>query len=239
MDETGVDTHIMQCILRLRIAQAPGLCGALRMRPYLIRALRRRTRSAVPQLRLLSVPSSRDDEVSNWNAANYLTGLRLAMAPAIGALILYDHNALALGALCICGVTDALDGHIARTRNCRTQLGATLDPLADKALVASSVAALCIQGALPVPLVAIVVARDVVLVCAASVLPRSKWIQPTLLSKSNTALQISLCVAAVASSGDLSIVPQYVVNGLAIATATTTALSGAQYVARFVQAHRA
>lgn len=214
----------------------PTLRSASRCAPLL------RSSSFHRPVRALCVPRSDKEDttptVSNWNTANYLTVFRLALAPAIGALILQDHNTLALGALCICGLTDALDGHIARTQNCRTALGATLDPLADKALVASSAFALCIQGALPLPAVAIIITRDIALISAACILPRDRWISPTPLSKLNTGLQITLCVAAVASTGDLTLVPPSVVNGLAIATATTTTLSGAQYATRFARIRR-
>lgn len=140
--------------------------------------------------------------------------------------------------LSLCGVTDALDGYLARRYALQTPLGAALDPLADKVLVFCSASALWYVGSLPTSLVALVIVRDAALVAGASILPREKWVAPTLLSKANTAVQLTLCVAAVAAGGDLMLISPEVVNGLAVATAATTTLSGVQYVSRFASVFR-
>ncbi len=173
--------------------------------------------------------------VSDWNIANYLTATRLALSPVVGVLLCTSQNGAALCVLSLCGVTDALDGYVARRYGLQTALGAGLDPLADKVLVFCSATALWYVDSLPTSLVALVVARDAVLVAGASILPRDKWVAPTLLSKANTAVQLTLCVAAVAAGSDLMLVSPEVVNGLAVATATTTALSGLQYATRFAR----
>jgi len=177
--------------------------------------------------------------VSNWNAANYLSVFRIALAPLAGALILEDCNAYALGVIAVASVTDAVDGYVARRYSLQTELGELLDPLADKSLIAFSGAALAYQGLLPLYVVGVLVSRDLMLVGAATYLPQNRWIPPTLLSKANTGLQFMLCVASVASGGDLTIVSPDIVHGLAIATVSTTALSGVQYIDRFMRATRA
>lgn len=148
-------------------------------------------------------------------------------------LLCSSQNGAALCVLSVCGVTDALDGYIARRYGLQTPFGAALDPLADKVLVFCSTSALWYMGALPSYLVGMVIGRDAALVAGAYVLPRDQWVAPTMLSKANTALQLSLCVAAVAAGGDLMLIPQDFVTGLAVATATTTTLSGLQYATRF------
>ncbi len=173
------------------------------------------------------------DLPSNWNIANYITGFRLVLAPGVGLLILGDHNSFALVALSMAGISDALDGYLARRYALQTALGARLDPAADKLLIGCAAGALCVQGALPGWIVALVIARDTALVAAASCIPQKRWLAPIPVSKANTALQISLCVAGIASAGDLAVVHPLVVHGLAVATAATTSASGLMYAVRF------
>jgi len=93
-------------------------------------------------------------------------------------------------------------------------------------------------GLPPLYVVGVVVSRDLLLVGAATYLPQDRWIPPTMMSKANTGLQFMLCVASVASGGDLAIISRDIVQGLAIATVSTTALSGVQYIDRFTRATR-
>lgn len=195
-------------------------------------------RGLCASLRPESKSSESKPPASNWNAANYLSAFRIALAPLAGALILEDCNAYALGVIAVASVTDAVDGYVARRYSLQTELGELLDPLADKSLIAFSGAALAYQGLLPLYVVGVLVSRDLLLVGAATYLPQDRWIPPTLLSKANTGLQFMLCVASVASGGDLALVSPNVVHGLALATVSTTALSGVQYVDRFRRATR-
>lgn len=142
-------------------------------------------------------------------------------------------NTLSLSLLLLAGATDFLDGHLARRFALRTPLGAVIDPLADKLLVACTASALCAQGTLPGWIVAVVLARDAALVgCAAAVAPERR-VAPTGISKVNTGVQIALCGVAVASGGDLAIVEKGVVEGLAVVAAGTTVGSGVSYAVRF------
>ena len=75
--------------------------------------------------------------MSSLTVANQLTLFRLLLVPALVLLVLYGFNGWAFLAFAVAGITDALDGLIARRTGQRTRLGALLDPMADKLLLAS------------------------------------------------------------------------------------------------------
>ncbi|KAK1487024.1 CDP-alcohol phosphatidyltransferase [Colletotrichum tamarilloi] len=178
---------------------------------------------------------------------NLLTLSRLVAAPFVGYFILHDQHAWALGLFAYAGVTDLLDGWIARRWKQQTVVGTVIDPMADKALMTILTVCLAAQGSLPVWLATIILGRDVGLAISAIYyrwisLPPPKtfaryWdfslpsaeVHPTTISKYNTFLQlvlIGLTTAAPVFSYDLSTpltVMQYVV-------ATTTIWSGASYI---------
>ncbi len=108
------------------------------------------------------------------NLPNRITIARLAVCPFfIGALLLYGHSgheiyyAVALSLFTLAAVSDGLDGYLARSRNQRTQLGALLDPLADKILLDSTVIVLAVGIGnlyrIPVWFVLIILCRDFIL----------------------------------------------------------------------------
>ncbi|HEX7551753.1 MAG TPA: CDP-alcohol phosphatidyltransferase family protein, partial [Candidatus Methylomirabilis sp.] len=76
--------------------------------------------------------------------ANRLTILRILMTPVITVLLLYKHVGAALALFVLAGITDGLDGFVARSRGQRTALGMVLDPVADKLLLMSAVIALSV-----------------------------------------------------------------------------------------------
>jgi cardiolipin synthase (CMP-forming) len=84
-----------------------------------------------------------------YTIPNILTASRLVAAPFIGYCILHDHHALALGLFAYAGITDALDGWIARRWNLKTVVGTIIDPMADKTLMTVLTVALAVKGALP------------------------------------------------------------------------------------------
>ncbi len=105
--------------------------------------------------------------------ANQLTVLRLLLAPAVVISIIYGRFAWAIAALLLAGLTDAMDGVIARRRKEHSQLGAVLDPLADKVLIVSAVVALAapIEGVsvrIPAWIATLVLARDATILIVAS-----------------------------------------------------------------------
>ncbi|MBI2459948.1 MAG: CDP-alcohol phosphatidyltransferase family protein, partial [Candidatus Rokubacteria bacterium] len=126
--------------------------------------------------------------------ANWLTIVRIVLIPVFVILLVEDRVGIALAVFCLAGLTDALDGYIARTRGKATRLGAFLDPVADKLLLSASFITLTYKfpHLLPFWLTAVVISRDLLLMLGAALVHMSGGqIQPapTLLGKATTALQ--------------------------------------------------
>ena len=99
------------------------------------------------------------------------------------------------------GISDAVDGFLAKNFHMASELGAYLDPLADKALIVSIYVALGIAGALPIFLVILVVSRDIMIISAfllAWLVGRPMPVRPLLVSKANTVAQILLATLVLA-----------------------------------------
>ena len=133
-------------------------------------------------------------QASTLNVANLLTLLRLCLVPVAVIAIVNREWMLAFVVFVTAGVTDAIDGFIARHFDLRTELGAYLDPLADKALLMSIYVTMAIAGVLPGSLAVLVVSRDIMIVGAVILswlMDNPVEINPSLLSKANTLAQIS------------------------------------------------
>ncbi len=129
------------------------------------------------------------------NLPNILTVGRLCLVPFIILMIQQSEWTAAFAIFVLAGLTDAIDGFIARHFNQHTALGAYLDPLADKALLISIYVTLAIGGILPSWLAILVVSRDVMIMGAVVVsrlLDNPVEISPILVSKANTFAQIAL-----------------------------------------------
>lgn len=169
---------------------------------------------------------------------NLITLCRLLAVPLAVYLILVGALAPAFWLFVAAGISDALDGFLARMLNARTQLGAYLDPLADKLLLVCVYLALAGSGRLPLWLVILVVSRDVMIIGGVLLLftMREKLtVQPLEISKLNTFLQIILAgwVLAVGGLGvpDPKLGPVMTVSQLLVLlVAATTILSGAAYL---------
>src|SRR5271163_615307 len=123
---------------------------------------------------------------------NQLTFLRFVFLPFFIIAIEYDRYALALGILVAAGLTDALDGLLARELNQKTPLGAYLDPIADKLMMSSSYLVLALKGKIGWWLAIMVLGRDVLLLVACAVIlltvgyrpfPPSIWGQATTFAE--------------------------------------------------------
>jgi len=133
--------------------------------------------------------------VKNLTLANQLTILRIALIPAFVLLVVYGYLGAALLVFSFAGLTDALDGLIARRAGQRTSLGAWLDPMADKLLLVTTFVVLTLPGIpltnhLPLWLTVLVISRDVVIVGVVAIInlavgPRT--FRPSLLGKATTA----------------------------------------------------
>ena len=130
---------------------------------------------------------------------NLISILRLLLVPVIIGLIANGEWQFALYGFIVAGLSDALDGYIARAYDLRTELGAHLDPLADKALLVSMFITLGILGLFPIWWVIVVVTRDVMIVggiLLAWLMGSPMAMRPVFLSKLNTVGQIVLAGSA-------------------------------------------
>jgi cardiolipin synthase len=128
---------------------------------------------------------------------NQLTFLRLAFLPVFLIAIEYERYDLALGILVAAGVSDALDGLLARGLNQRTPLGAYLDPIADKLLLSSSYFILALKGKIVWWLTILVLGRDVLILVACAVILITvgyRPFPPSIWGKATTFFEILLVV---------------------------------------------
>jgi cardiolipin synthase (CMP-forming) len=128
---------------------------------------------------------------------NQLTFLRLAFLPVFLIAIEYERYDLALGILVAAGVSDALDGLLARGLNQRTPLGAYLDPIADKLLLSSSYFILALKGKIAWWLTILVLGRDVLILVACAVILITvgyRPFPPSIWGKATTFFEILLVV---------------------------------------------
>lgn len=167
------------------------------------------------------------------NIPNAITLLRVVLIPFYIDLMIYDYYGPALLVFLAACVTDALDGLIARLTRTQTELGAFLDPAADKLLILSAFVTLVLIGKLPVWLVIIVVSRDVILTLGSLMLylmGHKLVIRPSLVGKATTVLQfgvVSLTMVLINYGKGWG-----VLGILEWTTATVTIASGVQYVMR-------
>lgn len=127
------------------------------------------------------------------NIPNSITILRILLTPLFIILLLKDMYRPALMTFAVAGISDGLDGFIARTTNQRTELGAHLDPLADKLLLMAAYICLGALKAIPTWLTVIVISRDVVIVLGIALLSLQGIgvaIQPSMISKATTVIQL-------------------------------------------------
>lgn len=119
-------------------------------------------------------------------------------------LLITGQTQAAFFAFIIAGVSDGVDGYLAKTFGWTTELGAYLDPLADKLLIVSIFLALGVGGKLPLWLVVAVVSRDILIVMAVILswlLGNPVRIRPLIVSKANTLAQIVLAATVLADEG--------------------------------------
>ncbi len=165
---------------------------------------------------------------------NALTLLRIGLVPCLAWLLWQRAFAEALALAAFMGFTDALDGYLAKHHGWQSRTGALLDPLADKLMLVVSYVVLGLMGLVPMALVVLVVLRDLVIVGGAMayrVLIGPVEMQPTIISKTNTAMQISFVLLVVLDQ----LTPLH--PGLILAalwlTVLTTTWSGVDYVVRW------
>ena len=171
------------------------------------RKIRDRVRSTLPKL---------TSHENIYNLPNLLTVSRLIAAPVTAWLLVHDHHKYALALFAYAGITDLVDGWIARRWKLQTVAGSVIDPMADKALMIILTITLAVKGAIPVYLATLILGRDATLAIAAiyyryASLPAPKtilryWdfslpsaeVHPTTVSKYNTFLQLILIGSSLA-----------------------------------------
>src|ERR1700730_11366853 len=135
-----------------------------------------------------------------FTVPNQLTFLRLGFLPFFIISIHYHRYEVALAVLIVAGLTDGLDGLLARSLNQKTVLGSYLDPIADKLLLSSSFVVLALNHKISWWLTILVLGRDILLLTSAAVIlvvAGYRLFPPSIYGKPTTALQILLVFAVV------------------------------------------
>ena len=174
---------------------------------------------------------------SNVSLPNLITMGRLALVPLVLVAITEGRLDIAFWLFIAAGVSDAVDGFLARRFKMMTELGAYLDPLADKALLLGVYATLGVQGAMPQWLVILVWSRDLAIVGAillSWIMHKKVEIRPLFVSKMTTAGQIVL-VALVMAEGAFHLSAQTIVAIGQPVVAALTAASGSAYLWGWLQ----
>ena len=138
------------------------------------------------------------------NIPNTLTLARIVLVPLVVWLIITHEMLAAFLLFLLAGLSDAADGYLAKRFQWRTELGAYLDPIADKLLLVSIYVTLGFSNHLPAWLVIAVVSRDILIIGAfllSWVLSRPVAVRPLLVSKANTLAQIVLAGLVLAELG--------------------------------------
>ena len=169
---------------------------------------------------------------------NFISLARLFCVPVALWLIVADKMQPAFWLFVLAGLSDAVDGFIAKQFSASSKLGLYLDPLADKALLVGVYVTLGVQGYLPPWLVILVVFRDFLIIGGALLMhtlgTNQVTIEPIKISKLNTFAQIFLAALVLGQNG-LEFDDFGVVNAMVYLVAATTLLSGGIYVSKWTR----
>ena len=170
------------------------------------------------------------------NLPNLVTLARLLMTPLAVSMIVSQSFVAAFVIFIVAGISDGVDGFLAKRLGMASELGAHLDPLADKALIVSIYISLGIAMALPIFLVILVVSRDIMIVSAfilTLLIGKPMAVRPLMVSKANTAAQILLAVLVLAEKAfnfDASVAAQVLMALVAVLTLLSIAFYLAEWV---------
>lgn len=170
--------------------------------------------------------------MSLWWLPNAISLLRIALIGPILLLILNAQYGWALTLFFVAGFSDGIDGYLAKRYDWHTRLGALLDPVADKLLVAGMFITLAFTQHIPVWLAAVVIARDVIIIGGATAynfLVKPVQGEPTRVSKLNTALEL-LFLLFVLSRAGFDWPDEITTTVLGAAVLVTVVVSGVDYV---------
>jgi len=176
-----------------------------------------------------------------FTLANQLTLLRMLLIPAFVLLVVYGYFGWALLVFMVAGATDAFDGLIARYSNQKTDLGAWLDPAADKLLLVTTFVVLTLPNIglvnrIPIWLTVVLISRDIGIVLTVAIVNLAigpKTFKPSALGKAATAFFIVTCVVVMYFNylGQ----PSWIVDVFIWAALAITVVSALDYVFRIAQ----
>lgn len=178
-----------------------------------------------------------------FNAANCVTALRIVLSPCFAFLWWRGRHGAALAVFGIAGLTDLLDGFLARVLDQRTRFGQILDPLADKVMLLAAFLMAAATGAIPIWLAVLAISRDFVLASGTVLftfgLPgrlTPDQIRPTRFGKYATfSLSLTIGLALVWRALEIESLRPFV-GAMVLLSAVLTSASGIQYIARGVRA---
>jgi len=162
---------------------------------------------------------------------NLISFLRLACVPWFIHSVITQEYTTALTLFSIMALSDAIDGYLARRFDWTTQIGAYLDPLADKVMLVAAFIFFASIDVLPLYLVVLVVGRDILILLGAVVFQRTGkklQIKPNMVSKVNTFVQIILVLTLIATN--IIVIPDILITILVMVTVITTLISGFLYI---------
>lgn len=180
-------------------------------------------------------------QASNWNVANVITVLRIALVPLFGWLLLHEDGqrpgwrVSACAVFLVASITDRVDGELARRRNLVTDFGKIADPIADKALTGAALVGLSLLGELAWAVTVVVLVREVGVTLLRFVVIRHGVIPASRGGKLKTLLQvlaIALYVLPLSSWLELGAV------AVMAAAVLVTIVTGADYVVRALRLRR-
>lgn len=163
---------------------------------------------------------------------NVISVLRIILVIPIMIAFWNEEYEVAFLLILIAGISDGIDGFLARFFNWRSRLGAILDPLADKILLICLFVVFAIKDLLPLWLMYLVVSRDIIILLGGFIynffIERIE-IRPLFISKMNTTLQIALALLVALQLTSIQIVP-WALDGMIILVTLSTLISGISYV---------
>jgi CDP-diacylglycerol--glycerol-3-phosphate 3-phosphatidyltransferase len=175
---------------------------------------------------------------SAWNAANAMTGLRLALVPVFAWLLLEESGTdttlrlAAFGVFVVAALTDKADGELARRRGLVTDFGKVADPIADKALIGTALIGLCLLGELAWWVAAVILARELGITLLRFWVIRYGVIAASRGGKAKTLLQtVAIAMYILPLEGVLHLAAMVVMGAAVVLTVVT----GADYVIRAVR----
>ncbi len=170
------------------------------------------------------------------NLPNILTIMRILLLPFFAAALIYREYQYALILFVSAGITDILDGFLARARKQITAFGSILDPIADKFLLITSFILMSINGLIPKWLTLTVISRDLIIVTGWLILyfvTHNLKVEPSIIGKAANAFQFLLIGLILLSINlkDISFIPV----SFFITVAVLTAVSGLHYIYKGLQ----